>query len=141
MNSLWRTAKRARPSREFSLFLLVGVCAFGTDAIIFQSLISFAKFDPYLARIISAIAAIWVSWVLNKSYTFKMVKTDKVLNKILAHVTATTFSFAINLLIFMSVLSLVGIARTYPIIALCVASGFGMFINFLLAKFWVFNDR
>ena len=141
MSGFWQKMKGARPSREFSLFFLVGICAFSTDAIVFQSLISFANVEPYVARIISAIAAICVSWVLNKSYTFKMEKTDKVISKMLAHLAATTFSLAVNVMIFVSVLNLVAIARAYPIIALCIASGFGLIINFLLAKFWVFADR
>ena len=125
---------------QFPRFFLVGFLAFATDAIILQTLVSFAAWDAYWARVPSALSAIAVSWVLNRRYTFKLSSTHPKLRSIVNHVTATGIGLAVNLLVYWSCIALIPGLQPYPVVALALGSAVGLFINYLLAKYWVFHQ-
>ena len=124
---------------QFSRFFLVGIVAFSADALILQGLVSLFSWDPYMARIPSATTAIFISWVLNRSFTFQIPKHHARLRTILAHISATGIALCANLAIYWGLIGWYPLLNSYPIIALAAASAFGLFVNFLLAKYWVFG--
>ncbi|MEM7359164.1 MAG: GtrA family protein [Pseudomonadota bacterium] len=133
--------KDSEIAQQFSRFFLVGFLAFSTDALILQSLVSFAGWSPYWARVPSASAAVMVSWVLNRSYTFALEKGQLDWTAVFAHVLAVGIALLVNLGVYWALISKYPVLETYPVIALTGGSAAGLFVNFLLAKYWVFKSK
>ena len=134
-----KSLQNKESTQQFLRFFLVGLCAFSIDAIILQALVSLAQWNPYIARVPSAFAAIVFSWLLNRSFTFTQAKKVGVARSIVNHIFATALSTGINLLVYWGFLSYFPSLNHLPIVALSFGAAVGMVINFLLAKYWVFR--
>lgn len=55
--------------RLFS-FVVVGGIGFVTDAVLLMGLLRFTALDPFTARLIAIAAALQVTWLLNRNFTF-----------------------------------------------------------------------
>jgi putative flippase GtrA len=126
-------------TQQFLKFFLVGLLAFSIDAIILQALVTFADWNPYTARIPSASTSIIFSWLVNRRFTFTQPKKVRVARSIVNHLFATSFSLAVNLFLYWGFLSTFPSLNHLPVVALSFGAAVGLFINFLLAKYWVFK--
>jgi putative flippase GtrA len=97
--------------------------------------------SPLIARIPSASVAIIITWLFNRSYTFSSTKTPKSAKSFLAHLSATGVGFSINIGLYTMLLILFEDRNIHPLLALSAASAIGLFINFILAKYWVFKKQ
>jgi putative flippase GtrA len=127
--------------KEFLKFSIVGGVAFASDAAVLQLMLNTFEISPVLARIPSATVAIIITWLFNRSYTFSNTKNPNAAKSFLAHLSATSIGFSINIGLYTALLIIFEHRNIQPLIALSVASAIGLFINFLLAKHWVFREK
>jgi putative flippase GtrA len=127
--------------KEFLKFSLVGGVAFASDAAVLQMMLNTFEIGPLIARIPSATVAIIITWLFNRSYTFSSTKNSEVVKSFLAHLSATSIGFSINIGLYTLLLIVFEYRNIHPLVALSIASAIGLFINFLLAKYWVFKEK
>jgi putative flippase GtrA len=123
--------------RHYGGFVLGGVLAFTTDAVILEALMRGAGLSPYLARPVGIAAAMVVSWMVNRTVTFA-VPTRPTVAEFLQFVAVACSAQVINYSVFALTLLLVG---TSPIIAMVVSSFVAMFFSYGGFRYAVFAKR
>ena len=119
---------------QLSRFLQVGAIGFAIDAGLLWFLVYLMDVEPVLGRLISFVATIMVTYVLNARYTFNVSPRKS---------SASRYGFIQclgALLNFGSYTWLVTTAEVEPMIALIVGSALGSTHNFLMMKAFVFKD-
>ena len=116
-------------------FGVVGAAGFVTDAAILILVIERLHGNPIEARMISAPVAIFLTFALNRSWSFTGLKQPSIIRSFASYISVQGFGFLLNLLLYSLVILLV----PSPVAALAVASVSVMTLNYLGARFWAFN--
>lgn len=130
--------------KEFLSFCIVGGIAFFVDAGVFYfSNILFGNY--YYSRIISYLFAVTFTWYFNKKITFGNVSQHSggisSLIEWLKFLYTQSFGFAVNYSVFATLVTFTIFFKEMPLFAIAFATIPSLFINFLGAKFLVFNSR
>lgn len=113
-------------------FALAGGLGFGADAGVL-TLGVVLGLNPALARVPSFLAAVLVTWVINRRLTFRTAAAPTV-REFLHYLAAMALGLAVNYAVFLAVLSISDIARALPVLALIPATAAGMVVNFISAR-------
>ena len=119
-------------------FLVVGGCGFLLDAGIFQALVS-ADVGPIGARVVSAAAAITLTWYLNRRHVFRTHGVNRHGPEYLRYLSVQTFGLVINFGTFLILVTRVEAFRAMPLLALCAGAGLAIAFNFLGARYWAYR--
>ena len=101
----------------------------------------------YSARIVSFVAAVFSTWLLNRTLTFKVIdsiepadieKTNSLLYEFFKYLIANLSGGLVNLIVY-SIYVSYNIEITDKYIATCLGSLSGLLLNFALSKFIVFR--
>ena len=114
-------------------FGLVGVAGFAVDAGVLYLLKDLTGL--YSARALSFVAAVFATWILNRTITFK--QKDSGLNKrkeFLAYLSLMLIGGAFNYFSFVLLIIYVDVVREHPIIGVAIGSILGMLVNFFTAS-------
>jgi putative flippase GtrA len=131
------TLHRATP--EFLRFLLVGTVGFAVDAAILLLLIHIGGMSRLWARIPSFLAAVTVTWLLHRNFTFSNAnQVAPSIREWLRFTLANAFGNGANLAIYAL---LVGLFAWEALPALAVASVAALGVNYGLSARWVFKRR
>jgi putative flippase GtrA len=112
----------------------VGVVGFAVDAGIL-ALLDSQFHEPLAARAISAPTAILVTFALNRYWSFHRSSRQGFFHALAAYLSVQSTGFALNLLVYALVLTIV----RNPIFALFISSIAAMSVNYVGARFWVFR--
>lgn len=123
--------------RHFGGFVLAAILAFITDAGILEALTRWAGMSPFLARPIGIACAMVVSWLVNRTITFRMA-TPPHLSEFLRFVLASGTAQIINYAVFSAIL--LAVPGTAPFIALVLACFVSMFVSYTGYRFGVFRQ-
>lgn len=93
----------------------------------------------YLGRLLSFLFAVWVTWRLNRRFTFHA--TDSIWREWWRYLTAMLGGGAINLGAYTVVLQVFPEARWAPAVGVVAGSLAGMTFNFISAKYFVFRKK
>jgi len=130
--------------KEFLSFCIVGGIAFFVDAGVFH-VANMLLDNYYLARIVSYLFAVTFTWHFNKKITFGHVSHPSgainIILEWLKFLYTQSFGFAINYSVFSVLVTFTSFFKEMPILAIAFATIPSLFINFLSAKFLVFNSR
>ena len=99
----WRSGAAA--ASHYAMFILAGALAFITDAAVLTALIQFAGLDPLGARVLSIGAAMGVSWLLNRTLTFR-VDASPGIGEFARFAGCSILAAALNYAIFAALLAL-----------------------------------
>lgn len=125
-------------SHPFVRFCFVGSIGFCTDLLVLLSLMALFDAGPIVARAFSFMVAMTVTWLLNRSITFRVRTVGNYSSEWLKYAAVNGTGGAINF----SIYSLLILARTspldLPIIALSIATGIALIFNYLGSKHFVF---
>lgn len=128
-------------SHHVSTFAVVGAIGFIVDAAVLKFYLISIENDPIWGRAVSFPAAVTITWLLNRHFTFS--QKGKIRSPLLkewsSYLLINAFGLGVNLSIFMLIIYTVSDAKLYPIITLGFASLTAMFFNYLGSKYWVFN--
>lgn len=118
---------------RFLRFCAVGAAAFFVDAGVLLALTKGAALDPYLARVISFLAAATFTWWLNRRYTFE-VRREPTRSEWAAYVALMTLGATANYGAYAAAITWWPIAREHLWIGVALGSVAGLGINFLTSK-------
>ena len=135
-----RGTARPRSERQRILqFLIVGAVGFIVDAGLVAVQVHMLGIGPYVSRGPSFLAAATVTWLLNRRHTFKGLERHSVGTSYRRYVLAQVVGGLINLSVYVAAISRIAICAQYPEIAVAVAAGFGLMVNYTLARVFVFS--
>lgn len=136
-------APRRRPERgglvhAFMKFAVAGAAGFVVDAATLSLLLASTDLGPYFSRAISFPTALCVTWYLNRVWTFE--RTDQArLRQSVRYVLVQLVGAFFNLAVYALCINLgPPILARFPVIALAIASGVAMVVNFLGSRHWAF---
>ena len=118
---------------RFLRFCVVGGAAFFVDAGVLMALTAGAGLDPYLARVISFLAAATFTWWLNRSYTFEL-RREPTGSEWAAYVALMTLGAVVNYGTYAAAITWWPIAREHLWIGVALGSVAGLGINFLTSR-------
>ena len=134
------TDLRAQIGRQLFRYLQVGLAGFIADISVLALLIyglDFGQTDVgrVVSRVISFLAAITVTYILNAGYTFGASVRE---SNFTGYVLIQSLGAAINLGTY-TLLILFGPLHEAPLVALVIGSAFATTSNFLLVRKFVYN--
>ena len=124
--------------RQLIRFGVAGTVGFVADAAVLYALMGFG-FGAYLARVLSFLFAAFVTWRINRRYTFGGKGGASVWREWCRYLSAMSLGGACNYGIYAVLLAVLPRHAWTPMIALAIGSLTGMGVNFVSAKFWVFD--
>jgi putative flippase GtrA len=127
--------------RRGAIFVAVGAFGFLVDSGVLI-LASTAGVPALPARVISILAAVTSTWVLNRHWTFEVQRSERGLFiEWISYLIASGAGLIVN---FGAFLSFVRVKPEIPgvlVAGVAVGSLAGMIVNFVLYRFWVFKPR
>lgn len=127
-------------SRQIGFFIFVGATGFIVDASLTQTFVSFAGLDAYIARFPAICVAVLVTYILNKTLTFK-AKDQTHRKSLPLYIATTALAQGGNYALYAGLLKVAPIWRAYPFFAVAIGSVCAAIITFLLSKYWVFKSH
>ena len=110
-------------------FAVAGLGGFLVDAGVLTILMHLGL-DARIARFISFACALTMTWLINRSRTFGDRVGQPSLREFLRYASASTLAALINLGIFTVLFTLGGPFAEWPVLAVAVATGVSMSVNF-----------
>lgn len=123
--------------KQFLNFAIVGTIGFCVDATVLLIFVNILFFEIYIARIISFIIAVFVTWILNRVFTFGKSKYSKK-REYSYYFIVQSIGAILNYIIFIALVKSVEFFEEYLIVPLGIASIIAMFFNFVVMKKRVF---
>ncbi|UVK45695.1 GtrA family protein [Mesorhizobium sp. AR07] len=123
-------------NRQIGWFAIAGVVGFAADAGVLYLLLAYGL-GPFVSRFFSFLAAVFVTWQLNRHKTFPTRSDEPLWREGLRYLTAMMFGGAANYAVYCAFV----MAGWLPILGLVAGTGAGTVLNFLSARSWVFRDR
>jgi len=128
-------------SREVTLFAIGGIGGLVVDAGVVQLLVTMEHWNPYLARLLSFLAAATVTWWWNRRYTFAARRTDRSAHaEWLQWVGLMSFGAMVNYGIYALLLMNFGVLHRWPSVAAAAGSAVAALINFSAARGLIFKS-
>lgn len=123
---------------QFLRFGSTGAIGFSIDASILYALVALG-FDAYLSRVISFSAAVTITWLINRSWTFRSTENTENNNRFLRYLLVQMTAVSVNYAFYAAVLAFIPVTPANAVFALAVGSIFGLIVNFAGAKAFVFK--
>jgi len=130
----WLRSERQR----FLIYLMVGAVGFIVDAGLVSMQVHILGIGPYVARGPSFAAAVTATWMLNRAHTFKGLERHSAGTAYRRYVLAQMVGGLANLGVYAVAIDVIAICTKYPEIAVALASGFALVVNYALARLFVF---
>ena len=123
--------------RHFGGFVLAGLSAMAVDAGSLALLTHFAGMSPFVARPVGIVAAMVVSWAINRRVAFAL-KTPPTWGEFARFAMASSAAITVNYLVFAAIL--LAIPATSPVLAIVGASLVAMFVAYAGFRFGAFRS-
>jgi putative flippase GtrA len=130
-----RQAEAAVLARQFSRFLAVGVATTALHYGLLFGLVEVWALDPVSATTVGFLAATFLSYLLNRRYTFEERPEFRI--GLLKYSAAVSVGLVLNA----GTMALLTRRGFYYFVAQMIASGVALVWNFLAARFVVFRTR
>ncbi|MGA2399057.1 MAG: GtrA family protein [Steroidobacteraceae bacterium] len=138
MRRITKAAAQSAPAR----FVLIGFVGFIVDASILHLLVSGAGARPIAGRVGSFFCASFVTWRLNRRYTFAGHSTGNgSFYEWLRYIWASGVGAAVNYSMFAVLVVTLPLVAATPTLGVAAGSLAGMIVNFTLYKLVVFRSR
>ncbi|WP_206996365.1 GtrA family protein [Trinickia mobilis] len=130
-------------------FGVAGMAGFLADAGVLYLMLALGL-GYYAGRVVSFLGAVFVTWQINRHYTFTprasaMPATPRRARSLWSewwrYLFAMSGGGAVNYLAYSATVFLLHPMRFLPLFAVAVGSVAGLGVNFVSAKFWVFRHR
>jgi len=125
---------------QFFWFAISGIAGFIVDTVILMLLK-----DPlglYLARLCSFFCAVFVTWLINRTFTFGDYHSNHSrVKEFLIYLSLMLAGGSVNYLLYALLVYTYSVVAIYPVIAVAAGSVAGMLINLLTSKFVLFRFK
>lgn len=119
-------------------YLVVGGIGFAVDAGVLSVLVHLLLWDPYSARVVSFLAAVTVTWLLHRVYSFTGLSRYSKKSEYVRFVTTQVLGALSNFLVYSVLIYFVPFFGKLPIIPLAFGSAVGLIVNYGLSRIFVF---
>lgn len=124
---------------QFLRFCIIGAAGFLADSGVLYLLNRGAGLDLYGARLISFLAAATLTWIGNRSFTFKIDRPPS-RREWGEYLVVNAVGAAVNYGTYAACIALFTVARDQPILAIAAGSALALIVNFLANKRVVFRS-
>jgi putative flippase GtrA len=123
-------------------FILVGIIGFVVDAAVLHVLVTGTGARPMAGRVGSFVCASFVTWRLNRRYTFagRSIGSGSI-SEWLRYLWASGVGAVVNYSVFAALVLTLPIVAGTPTLGVAAGSLVGMIVNFTLYKVLVFHSR
>ena len=125
--------------KQIIKFGIVGTIGFAADALVLLLFVEKFLFSIEVSRIFSFLFAVFVTWLINRRYTFKERKKYSKKKEYFYYLIIQTVGAGINYMIFIFLVKSNIFFEKNLIFALAIASLIAMFFNFFMLKRKLFN--
>lgn len=132
------TAARRAQFVQFARFAAAGVAGLAVDMLVLYLGMELGL-GKYLGRVASFLAAVWVTWQINRRYTFNGAAAGSLWREWWRYLLAMAGGGLVNYAVYCGVLAWFADAPLLPQLAVAAGSLAGMAVNFISAKFFVFH--
>jgi putative flippase GtrA len=119
-------------------YLIVGTIGFIVDAGLVAVQVHLLGIGSYVARGPSFLTAVTVTWHLNSTHTFKGLVRHPAGKAYRRYLLAQVIGATANLGVYAVAIASIPYCAKYPVTAVAIASGFGLIVNYTLARLFVF---
>lgn len=131
----------SKTHREFIKFAFAGVFGFLVDSGVLYLMLWIGA-GPYIGRMVSFLSAVFATWQINRRFTFNGAPhTRSVWREAYEYLLAMLVGGVCNYAAYAATIKLLSDSPARPLIAVAVGSIAGMFVNFFIAKVWVFRTH
>jgi len=121
-------------------FALVGTVGFIADTCILYGLLSIGA-GTFSARLASFLAAVFVTWQLNRRMTFDVPANNDLVREGFSYLLAMSFGGVLNLMTYTAVMGISTSQIWSPALGVAAGSLVGLIANYSLANKWVFGIK
>lgn len=122
-------------------YAIIGAVGFAVDAGVLTVLVTGYGHDPVLSRGPSFIAAVSITWLLNRSFTFATRRHFARSKEYRRYMTSQCLGALANLLIYVGLVATMPALGGIPVVPLGVGACVGLLVNYHLSATWVFPER
>lgn len=122
-------------------YLVVGAAGFAVDAGLLSLLVHLFGLDPILARAPSFLAAVTVTWILNRTHTFAGRSRFDRKTEYRRYFSVQIAGALANLAIYVLLIRLFPPLGQLPIIPLAAGAVGGLIVNYKLSSTYVFPEQ
>ena len=120
-------------------FVLAGTVGFVVDAAVLYGLMTVASLSPMVGRVGSFLCASFVTWRVNRRFTFGAASAGNWLFEWVRYFWASVAGALVNYLVFAVLIVISPVVARMPTLAVAAGSIAGMLINFVLYSRFVFR--
>ncbi|WP_312283886.1 GtrA family protein [Candidatus Igneacidithiobacillus taiwanensis] len=124
---------------EIIRFGVSGVAGFIVDAGLIAIFTQAFGLGPIVAQLIGFTAAVTVTWLINRHWTFAEHASDKWLHEWTRYVAANSIGAAVNNGVYVGLVLGLSAFSKIPVLAVAIGSIAGMGFNFLASKRLIFR--
>lgn len=121
-------------------FSIVGTAGFIVDTCILYGMLA-AGLGPFAARLTSFLAAVFVTWQLNRRMTFETPVKNDLMREGVSYFFAMSFGGLLNLMTYTAIIRMNASHMWSPALGVAAGSLVGLLVNYFLAKRWVFAAK
>lgn len=125
--------------KQIIKFGIVGTIGFGVDALVLLLFVEKFLFSIEVSRVFSFLCAVFVTWLINRRYTFMEKKKYSKKKEYFYYLIIQTLGAGINYMIFIFLIKSNMFFEKNLVLALAIASLIAMFFNFFMLKRKLFN--
>lgn len=125
---------------QFLRFAIAGAIGFLVDAGVLYAALAIGL-GPYVGRAVSFLCAAFATWQINRRMTFASSRNESLWSEWVRYLAAMSVGGACNYGTYVAALMLLPKVTVAPLVALAAGSIVGMFVNFAIAKWWVFRAQ
>ena len=119
-------------------FLLAGGIGFVVDAGVLTLLVQLAQWGPIVARGPSFLAAVTVTWLLNRRLAFRGLAIHRAGVEYRRYLLVQTTGALANLAIYAALIAWMPALGAVPVVPLCAGAVAGLVVNYTLSRRFVF---
>jgi putative flippase GtrA len=122
-------------------FALIGAIGFTIDAGLLYLGVYVLSTPLFATRAVSILISVLATWLLNRSWTFKLRKIESVWIELFKYLGSRSVGAAINMGIFTSLVSLATMPFNNPILATPISSAITMLINYTMLRLFIYVPK
>lgn len=129
-----------RALREAILFATGGILGFFVDTVVLYALLE--ALGPFVGRAVSFVTAVFVTWIFNRSLTFKWRRSGLNLKaEFFAYFGLMCIGGSVNYLLYAWLISSYQTISASPVIAVAAGSVAGMAVNLSTSRFALYRSK
>ena len=129
-------------SRRFARFIFVGGIGFLVDAGVLMLAVRYLTPSVYAARALSFTVAVFVTWLLNRTFVFATGQDERpIVSEYARYLTTQVMGALSNLLVFFMLIEAFPLLESSPVIPLAVGAVLGALVNYAGSAWWVFRPK